>query len=154
MAFKLRSPAFPPGGKIPVQYTCDGPDVSPSLRWSEPPPNAKEFALIVDTPAAPIGAWTHWVLYGMPATLAELPEGVPRQEAVSRIGTQGLNDFGRVGYGGPCPPRGPAHRYFFKLYALDTELTYPTRKTKVEILTAIKGHTLGRAELMGRYRRK
>ncbi len=139
---------------IPVQYTCDGPDVSPSLRWSEPPPNTKEFALIVDAPVAPIGTWTHWVLYGMPATLAELPEGVPGQETVSGIGTQGLNDFGRVGYGGPCPPQGPAHRYFFKLYALNIELASLTRKTKAEILTAIKGQTLGRAELMGRYGRR
>ncbi len=154
MAFKLRSLAFPPGGEIPVQYTCDCPDVSPPLRWSEPPPNTKEFALIVDAPTAPIGTWVHWVLSGMPATLTELPEGVSRQEAVSGIWTQGLNEFGRVGYGGPCPPRGPAHRYFFKLYALDIELASPARETKAEIIKAIKGHVLGRAELVGRYRRK
>ena len=154
MAFELRSPALSPGGEIPVNYTCDGADLSPPLRWSDPPEKTKSFALIADDPDAPGGTWVHWVLYGVPGTLHELPEGVPPQETVAGIGTQGLNDFPRLGYGGPCPPRGPAHRYFFKLYSLDAELTLPPRKTKADLLKAIEGHVLGQAELMGRYKRR
>jgi Raf kinase inhibitor-like YbhB/YbcL family protein len=154
MAFELQCPAFAPGSEIPAPYTCDGRDRSPALRWTVPPPNTKGFALIVDDPDAPAGTWVHWVLYGIGATVLELPEGVPAEDSVSGIGTQGVNDFGKVGYGGPCPPRGPAHRYFFKLYALDVELTLPPRKTKADLLKAIEGHVLGQAELMGRYKRK
>ncbi len=154
MAFELRSPALSPGGEIPVNYTCDGADLSPPLRWSDSPAKTKSFALIVDDPDAPGGTWAHWVLYGLAATLRELSEGVPARETVPGIGTQGVNGFRKVGYGGPCPPRGPAHRYFFKLYALDTELTLPPRRTKADLLKAIEGHVLGQAELMGRYKRK
>jgi Raf kinase inhibitor-like YbhB/YbcL family protein len=154
MAFELQSPAFAPGGEIPATYTCDGRDRSPALRWTVPPPNTKGFALIVDDPDAPVGTWVHWVLYRISATVLELPEGVPAEDSVSGIGAQGVNDFKKVGYGGPCPPRGPAHRYFFKLYALDAELTLPPRKTKADLLKAIEGHVLGQAELMGRYKRK
>lgn len=154
MAFELQSPVFPSGGDIPVKYTCDGPDLSPPLRWSDPPPKTKVFALIMDDPDAPAGTWVHWVLYGLAPTLRELPEGVPPTDTVPGTGTQGVNDFRRVGYGGPCPPRGPAHRYFFKLYALDTELALPPRKTKAELLKAMEGHVLGQAELMGRYKRR
>lgn len=154
MAFELTSPAFSPGGEIPVRHTCDGPDLSPPLRWTDPPANTKGFALIVDDPDAPAGTWVHWVLYGLPATARELPEGVPARDTVPGLGTQGVNDFRKVGYGGPCPPRGPAHRYFFRLYALDTELALPPRKTKAEVLKAMEGHVLGQAELMGRYKRK
>lgn len=154
MAFELQSPAFPPGGEIPVTYTCDGADGSPPFRWSDPPPQTKGLALIADDPDASGGTWVHWVLYGMPSALRELPEGVPARETAPGIGTQGLNDFRKVGYGGPCPPRGPAHRYFFKLYALDSELALPPRKTKGDLLKAIGGHVLGQAELMGRYKRK
>lgn len=154
MAFELKSPAFPPGGNIPAKHTCDGADVSPPLRWSDPPPNTKGFALIVDDPDAPAGTWVHWVLFRVPPTVQELPEGVAAQDTVPGIGTQGVSDFGKVGYGGPCPPRGPAHRYFFRLYALGTELSLSPRKTKGEVLRAMEGHVLGQAELMGRYRRK
>lgn len=154
MAFELESPAFAPGSPIPVTHTCDGPDRSPPLRWSDPPAGTKGFALIMDDPDAPAGTWVHWVLYGLAATLRELPEGVPARDTVPGLGAQGLNDFRRVGYGGPCPPRGPAHRYFFKLYALDTALTLPPRQTKAQVLKAIEGHILGQAELMGRYQRK
>jgi len=154
MAFELQSPVFSSGGEIPVRHTCDGPDLSPSLRWSDPPAKTKSFALIVDDPDAPVGTWVHWVLYGMAASLRELPEGVPARDTVPGIGTQGVNDFRKVGYGGPCPPRGPAHRYFFKLYALDSELPLPPRKTKAELLKAMEGHVLGQAELMGRYKRR
>ncbi len=154
MAFKLRSPPFPPSGEIPIKHTCDGADLSPALRWSAPPGSPKSFALIMDDRDAPDGIWTHWVLHGIPATVRELPDGVPLQEMVAEVGTQGLNDFGGVGYRGPCPPRGSTHRYFFKLYALDTALTLPPRKTKLELLKAIHGHILARVELMGRYKRK
>jgi Raf kinase inhibitor-like YbhB/YbcL family protein len=155
MAFELlRSPAFAPGGEIPIKHTCDGPDLSPLLRWIDPPGNTKGFALIVDDPDALAGTWVHWVIYGIPATIRELPEGVPGQDTVPGIGTQGVNDSGRISYEGPCPPRGPTHRYFFKLYALDSELNLSPGKTKAELLKAIGGHTLERVELMGRYRRK
>ncbi len=154
MAFELRSPAFSPSREIPVKYTCDGADLSPPLSWADSPANTKGLALLVDDPDAPAGTWVHWVLYGLPVTLRELPEGVPAQDTVPGIGNQGVNDFRKVGYGGPCPPRGPAHRYFFKLYALDIELTLALRKTKAELLKAIEGHVLGRAELMGWYMRK
>lgn len=96
----------------------------------------------------------YWLLYGLPATVRELPEGVPARDSVAGIGTPGVNDFGKVGYGGPCPPRGAAHRYFFTLYALDSELTLLPRKTKAEVLKAIEGHVLGQAELIGRYQRR
>lgn len=154
MAFELRSPAFPPGGEIPVKYTCDGPDLSPPLRWTDPPAGTKSFALVVDDPDAPAGTWVHWVLYGLPASLRELPEGVPARETVTGIGTQGVNDFRKVGYGGPCPPRGPAHRYVFRLYALNVEPALPARRTKADLLKAIDGHVLAQAELTGRYRRR
>ena len=154
MAFELRSPAFLPSGEIPVKYTCDGADLSPPLQWSDPPNKTRSFALIADDPDAPVGTWVHWVLYGIPATVRELPEGVPAQDTIPGIGTQGVNDFRKVGYGGPCPPRGPGHRYFFRLYALDSELTLPLRKTKQDLLKAIEGHVLGRVELMGWYMRK
>lgn len=153
MAFELQSPAFSPSGEIPVKYTCDGADFSLPLRWSDPPPKTKSFALIADDPDAPVGTWVHWVVYGMPAALRELAEGLPARDVLG-VGTQGLNDFRKVGYGGPCPPRGPAHRYFFKLYALDIELTLPPRKTKAEVLKAMEGHVLGQVDLMGRYKRR
>ncbi|MFQ5897437.1 MAG: YbhB/YbcL family Raf kinase inhibitor-like protein [Candidatus Methylomirabilia bacterium] len=154
MAFELQSPAFSAGSEIPAKHTCDGPDRSPPLRWTDPPSGTNGFALIVDDPDAPVGTWVHWVLYGLAATLRELPEGVPAKDAVPGIGVQGVNDFRRVGYGGPCPPRGPAHRYFFTLYALDIELALPSRNSKAETLKAMEGHVLGKAELMGRYRRR
>lgn len=153
MAFELQSPTFAAGGDIPVKHTCDGPDLSPLLRWSDPPAKTRGFALVVDDPDAPAGTWVHWVLYGLAAPIRELPEGVPARDTVPGLGSHGVNDFRKVGYGGPCPPRGPAHRYFFKLYALDTELALPPRKTKAELLKAIEGHVLGQAELMGRYQR-
>jgi Raf kinase inhibitor-like YbhB/YbcL family protein len=153
-AFELQSTAFSPGGEIPVKHTCDGLDVSPALRWTGPPAGTREFALIGDDPDAPGGTWVHWVLYGIPPAVRELPEAVPARDTVAGIGRQGANDFKRVGYGGPCPPRGPAHRYFFRLYALDVETTLPPRKVKADLLKAIEGHVLGQAELMGRYQRR
>lgn len=153
-AFELQSAAFSPGEEIPVKYTCDGPDVSPPLRWTDPPVGTKGLALIADDPDAPGGTWTHWVLYAIPPTVRELPEAVPTRDTVADIGRQGANDFKRVGYAGPCPPRGAAHRYSFRLYALDVQTTLPPRKGKADLLKVIEGHVLGRAELIGRYQRK
>ena len=154
MVFKLRSPAIAPSGRIPAKYTCDGSDLSPPLRWTEPPLDTKSFALIVHDHDASGGATVHWLLYGVAGSLRELPEGVPTRDTVENIGTQGTNSFGKVGYGGPCPPHGPSHHYFFRLYALDAAVVLPPRAANVDIVRAIHGHVLGRAELMGRYSRK
>jgi len=153
-AFELKSPTFTAEGEIPARHTCDGADVSPPLRWNDPPAGTKAFALIADDPDAPGGTWVHWVLYEMSPQARELPEGVPPRDTVADIGRQGMNDFKRVGYGGPCPPRGPAHRYIFKLYALDGQIDLPPRKNKADVLKAIEGHVLGQAELVGRYQRR
>ena len=153
MAPQISSPAFSAGEAIPRKFTCDGPDVSPQLKWNEPPANTKSFALIMDDPDAPAGTWVHWVLYDLPADTGELPEGVRKQEQLSSGARQGRNDFGKIGYGGPCPPAGKAHRYFFKLYALDTKLNLKSGATKADLERAMKGRILAQAELIGRYGR-
>lgn len=153
MAFKLSSTAFSNGSDIPVKYTCDGADVSPALSWSDTPGGTKSFALIADDPDAPSGTFTHWVLYGVPASTHDLPEGVSKEDQ-SSVGRQGRNGFGRVGYGGPCPPPGKPHRYFFKLYALDTDLNLKPGASRSDLEKAIKGHIGGQSEWMGRYQRK
>lgn len=153
MAMTLTSPAFPEGGEIPRKYTCDGADVSPALRWKDSPSETKSFALIADDPDAPVGTWVHWVLYDLPGETGELKEGIPAAETLDNGARQGSNDFRKVGYGGPCPPGGPAHRYFFKLYALDSKTNLKPRATKQQLLNAMKGHILAEAQLMGRYKR-
>ncbi|MFQ5851615.1 MAG: YbhB/YbcL family Raf kinase inhibitor-like protein [Candidatus Binatia bacterium] len=153
MAMEIKSAAFPNGGDIPRKYTCDGTDVSPPLRWENPPPGTKGFALIADDPDAPVGTWVHWVVYDLPVETKELAEGVSTAEILPSGAKQGTNDFRKVGYGGPCPPPGPAHRYFFKLYALDIQTNLKPRSTKQQLLDAIKGHILAEAQLMGRYKR-
>lgn len=153
MGFELKSSAFQPDQSIPRKYTCDGPDVSVPLSWTDPPAGTKSFALIADDPDAPMGTWVHWVVYDLPAETRELPEGLPPQETLPNGAKQGLNDFRRVGYGGPCPPPGPAHRYFFKLYALDSQTNLRPRATKQQLLDAMKGHILAEAQLVGRYKR-
>lgn len=154
MAFEVQSPAFPRHGDVPARYTCDGGDRSPALRWTDPPAGTKSLALVVEDPDAPAGTWTHWIVYGMPASARELPEGVPARDTVAGVGRQGMNDFHKVGYGGPCPPRGPAHRYVFRLYALDADPALPPRRTKADLLEAIEAHVVAQAELVGRYRRR
>ncbi len=149
---KLISPAFEDGGVIPSKYTCDGVDVSPPLAWRDIPANTKSFALICDDPDAPMGTWVHWVIYDIPVTKTELPEGLPCEKILADGSKQGLNDFGKYGYGGPCPPRG-IHRYFFKLYALDAVLNLMPGLSKQELLNAIQGHILEETRLMGRYGR-
>ncbi|MBI4487930.1 MAG: YbhB/YbcL family Raf kinase inhibitor-like protein [Deltaproteobacteria bacterium] len=153
MAMELKNSAFQNGADIPRKYTCDGTDVSPPLRWENSPPGTKTFALIADDPDAPVGTWVHWVIYDLPPETRELAEGVPTSDTLPSGVKQGINDFRNVGYGGPCPPRGPAHRYFFKLYALDTETKLKPRATKQQLLDAIKGHIVAEAQLMGRYKR-
>ncbi len=153
MALKLTSTAFQPGAAIPKKFTCDGPDVSPALAWTDAPAGMQSFALIVDDPDAPVGTWVHWVLYDLPANARELAEGVPKQEELSSGARQGRNDFRRIGYGGPCPPAGPPHRYFFKLYALDSKTNLKPGATKADLEKAMQGHILAQAELMGRYQR-
>jgi hypothetical protein len=153
MAMELRSGAFDHGKTIPRKHTCDGPDLSPPLEWSGVPAGAQSFALICDDPDAPMGTWVHWVLYDLPADTRSLQEGVPTTETLPRGGAQGRNDFGRIGYGGPCPPPGRPHRYFFKLYALDARVNLAPGATKEELVRAMKGHVLDQAELMGTYGR-
>jgi Raf kinase inhibitor-like YbhB/YbcL family protein len=149
---KLESIVFTPNQLIPPTYTCDGKDISPPLSWSEPPEGTNSLVLIVDDPDAPDRTFVHWVLYNLPPTIRQLPEGLPHQPELTLGGIQGKNDFDRYGYGGPCPPSG-THRYFFKLYALDTELDLEPGATKAEVIKAMAGRILADAELIGRYSR-
>ncbi len=153
MSFALHTTAFDAGGGIPKKYTCDGADVSPALNWNDAPTGAQSFALIADDPDAPVGTWTHWILWDIPAKATALPEGVPKVEEPGDGARQGGNDFKRIGYGGPCPPAGKPHRYFFKLYALDAKLDIKPGASRSELERAIKGHVLAQAELMGTYKR-
>ena len=152
---RIESPAFKNEDMIPVKYTCDGDDVSPALRWFEPPPNVKSFVLIVEDPDAPMGTFIHWILYNIPPNLSELPENVPKKPEVQGIGMQGVNDFGRVGYGGPCPPRThPPHRYYFRLYALDIMPNLKPSAGINEVRRVMNGHIIAEAYVMGRYGRR
>ena len=153
MTLTLTSPAFQDGDTIPVKHTCDGPDVSPALEWSRAPEGTKSLALICDDPDAPAGTWVHWVLYGIPADSTSLEEGVPKENTVEGIGVQGRNDFRRIGYGGPCPPPGKPHRYFFKLYALDVRPGLKPGAEKKDLEKAMKGHVLAQGQLVGRFQR-
>lgn len=153
MSFNLESNAFKDGGDIPKKFTCDGADVSPQLSWSEPPPGTKSLAFIADDPDAPAGIWVHWVMYDIEPQTLQLPEGMAKLEAIPGIGKQGLNDFRKIGYGGPCPPPGKPHRYYFKLYALDAKLNLKPKTTKQDVEQAMKGHVLAQTVLMGRYKR-
>ena len=153
MPFNISSPGFQNGKDIPKKFTCDGEDVSPALSWTDPPPGSKSFALIADDPDAPRGTWTHWVLFDLPSTTTTLPEGVPKVGDLPGGGRQGVNDFSKIGYGGPCPPPGKPHRYFFKLYALDSQLNLKAGASKQEVEQAMQNHILGKTELMGKYGR-
>ncbi len=156
MALKLSSSAFEPNGPIPTEYTCDGSDRSPPLSWSGVPERAQSLVLIVDDPDAPDPrnpktTWVHWVLYNMPRSAEGLPEGVD-SDSLPPGTLEGLNDWKRTGYGGPCPPIG-RHRYFHKLYALDTVLPDMGTPTKAELVQGMEGHVLASVELMGTYQR-
>ena len=151
---QLTSTAFTDGAAIPVKYTCQGKDVSPPLKWSGAPPEAKSLALIVDDPDAPAGTWVHWVLYDLSPAAGQLSEGVPKTQNLEGGARQGHNDFSRPGYGGPCPPPGKPHRYFFKLYALDNTLALKPGATKKDLERAMASHVLAEAQLMGTYQRR
>jgi Raf kinase inhibitor-like YbhB/YbcL family protein len=150
---EIKSSAFKEGESIPSKYTCDNIDVSPDLEWSKVPDGTKTFALILDDPDAPSGTYVHWVMFNIPGTQRELPEKIPATETLDNGAIQGRNDFGKTGYGGPCPPSG-THRYYFKLYALDAKLEAIPGITKKELLKAMDVHVLEEGELMGRYKRK
>ncbi len=153
MSLQLTSPAFQHAEMIPDRYTCRGQDVSPAVKWSGAPALTMSFALIFDDPDAPMGTWVHWVVYNLPAEQDSLPEGVPVEQQLPGGGLQGTNSWGRLGYGGPCPPSG-THRYFFRLYALDTRLELAPGATKSQVVKAMEGHVLEQSELMGRYQKR
>jgi Raf kinase inhibitor-like YbhB/YbcL family protein len=154
MSIALTSPAFTNGQPIPTKFTCDGADVSPPLQWTNVPAGTRSLALIADDPDAPVGTWVHWVIYDLSSTLAQLPEGLDKSQHVLGGASQGLNDFRRLGYGGPCPPPGQLHHYWFKLYALDQRLELKPGLTKKDLLQAIEGHVLAEGQLMGIYQRR
>ena len=154
MSFHISTTSFPLEGSIPKKYTCDGKDVSPELSWAGAPQGTKSFALIVDDPDAPAGTWNHWLIWNIPTSQHELNEGASRSHAITENARQGQNDFRKIGYNGPCPPPGKPHRYYFKLFALDTELTLPAGSDRKQLDTAIRGHVLAQSELMGRYGRE
>jgi Raf kinase inhibitor-like YbhB/YbcL family protein len=151
---QLKAVAFESGADIPELFTCDGSNLSPALTWTAPPEGTQSLALIVDDPDAPRGTWVHWVLYDLPATDRELPEGVEPRATLRSGARQGRNDFGKTGYGGPCPPAGPPHRYYFRLFALDATLQLKAGAKRPQVDRTMDGHILATAELMGRYRRK
>jgi Raf kinase inhibitor-like YbhB/YbcL family protein len=144
----ITSPAFGQGEAIPARHTCDGNDTSPALVIAKVPPAAQTLALIMDDPDAPVGTWVHWVVWNIPAQTREIPEGGQLPQAA-----QGRNSWPRTGYGGPCPPSG-THRYFFKVYALDTKLHLGSSTTKAVLERAMEGHILAKGELMGTYKRQ
>lgn len=152
MAIQLISEAFSEGAMIPTRYTCDGEDVSPPLSWTELPPETGSFALICEDPDAPVGTWDHWVLFNIPASATGLPEAVSATATLDDGSVHGNNSWGRLGYGGPCPPGG-THRYIFSLFALDIKLDLKSGATKSGLLKAMEGHILARTRLMGKYRR-
>jgi Raf kinase inhibitor-like YbhB/YbcL family protein len=154
MKMTLTSSAFANGQPIPVKFTGDALDVSPPLAWKNSPAGTKSFTLIADDPDAPAGTWVHWVIYDLPPTTTELAEDQRKTPQLENGAKQGLNDFKKTGYGGPAPPPGKAHRYFFKLYALDASTGLEPGTTKKDLLKAMDGHVLGEGELMGTYQRQ
>ena len=158
MSLTIASTAFPANGAIPAAYTCEGDDRSPPLAWSGAPPGTRSFALVVDDPdapdpAAPRMTWVHWVLFNIPADVSELAENVPPDKKLANGARHGMNDFRKYGYGGPCPPSG-THRYYFKVFALDTDLALEPGITKADLEKAMKGHILAQGQLMGKYKRQ
>jgi Raf kinase inhibitor-like YbhB/YbcL family protein len=153
MAITVTSTAFHEGETIPKPYTCDGAEQSPPLAWTGIPANAKSIALLVDDPDAPHGTWTHWVLFNLPATEQGLPAGVPKTLTLANGAAQGTNSNKEIGYNGPCPPPGPEHRYYFKVYALDTVLPVHDTPTQQQLMPQLAAHILAEGQLMGRYGR-
>jgi len=153
MVLSVSSTAFQEGAKIPSKYTCQGQDVSPPIAWGEPPVRTQSFALIMDDPDAPGGVFTHWVLFNIPSSSRELLEAVPGQAQLPSGALQGKNDFGIIGYGGPCPPPGRPHRYQFTLYALDRSLELKAGASKKQAIDAMRGHILAQGQVIGTYQR-
>jgi Raf kinase inhibitor-like YbhB/YbcL family protein len=153
MTLSLSSPIFQEGEEIPIEYTCDGQDISPPLIWGEPPSETQSFALIMDDPEASGGVFTHWLLFNLPADSRELPEAVPLDNELANGALQGKNGFGAIGYGGPCPPAGSAHHYRFTLYALDQTLDLMMGASRKQVIDAITGHILAWGQLTGIYQR-
>ncbi|MFC1932004.1 YbhB/YbcL family Raf kinase inhibitor-like protein, partial [Chloroflexota bacterium] len=153
MALSVSSPVFKGGESIPTRYTCEGQDISPPVEWNEPPVGTNSLALICDDPDAPVGVFTHWVIFNLPADSRGLPEALPAQPQLAAGALQGKSDFGRVGYGGPCPPPGRPHRYQFTLYALDQPLSLKSGASKQQVLEAMEGHILAQGQLTGTYQR-
>jgi len=153
MVLAVSSPAFQEGSKIPTKYTCDGQDVSPALTWGESPVETQSFALIVDDPDAPVGVFTHWVIFNIPSDSRQLAEAIPTQAQLPSGALQGKNDFGRIGYGGPCPPSGRPHRYRFTVYALDQSLDLDAGASKKQVIGAMREHILAQGQLTGTYQR-
>lgn len=149
-SFQLTSDAFANNESIPEVYSCDGKNISPALTWNEPPTGTQSFALIMDDPDAPGGTWVHWVLFNIPASARSLPEAFSPVAILPDGSTSGISSFGRMGYGGPCPPSG-THHYFFKLYALDEKLSISVGADKGELEKAMTGHILAQSELVGTY---
>jgi Raf kinase inhibitor-like YbhB/YbcL family protein len=153
MTLQVTSSAFQDGGMIPPKYTADGADVSPPLAWEGMPEGTKSFALICDDPDAPMGTWVHWVMWNIPPEVMSLDEGIPAVAELADGSQQGTTDFRRIGYGGPAPPSG-THRYFFKVYALDTTLDLDSATTKAKLVKAMTGHVLAQGQLVGKYTRQ
>jgi Raf kinase inhibitor-like YbhB/YbcL family protein len=153
MSFFLRSPAWSEKGRIPVQFTAQGSDISPELIWGDMPSGTESLALICEDPDAPTGTWVHWVIYNIPATEKGLKQDIPASPKLDSGMLQGRNDFNRIGYGGPAPPPGSVHRYFFRLYALDLVLSTGAGIVKRDLLRLIQGHILGKAEYFGTFSR-
>jgi Raf kinase inhibitor-like YbhB/YbcL family protein len=153
MSIILTCTAFKEGERIPSKFTCEGKDVSPQLSWTGNPPDAKSQALIVDDPDAPGGVFTHWVIFNLPADVQQLEEGVPVREKLSNGALQGKNGTGRIGYMGPCPPRGPIHHYRFTLYTLDKKLELKAGSSKEQLLEAMSGHITSQVRLVGVFSR-
>jgi Raf kinase inhibitor-like YbhB/YbcL family protein len=150
---QLSSAAFKEGETIPVAYTCDGDNISPPLSWKGVPDGTQSLALIVDDPDAPAGIWVHWVVFNMASTVSALSEGASSSGGKDTFGTAGTNSYRKSGYGGPCPPKGKPHRYFFKLYALDEKLGLNPGATKADVEKAMQGHILAQGQLLGTYGR-
>ena len=153
MAMTLSSDTFGPNEAIPERFTCDGENLSPPLSWNGVPPDVASFALIVDDPDAPSGTFTHWVVHSLPSSTRQIPAGVQRTARLADGSAQGTNDFGGVGYGGPCPPPGKPHHYRFTLYALDDIPHLPAHTTKQQVLDGMRDHLLDQAQLIGIYQR-
>jgi Raf kinase inhibitor-like YbhB/YbcL family protein len=150
---RIASPAFAEGKPIPPKFTCSGEDASPPLSIEGIPEGAKSLALVCDDPDAPMGTWVHWALFNLSPETKALPEGLPKNQFVLNTAAQGVNDFGKLGYGGPCPPPGKPHRYFFRLYALKEPVALKPGASRAELDAAMKGRILAEAALMGTFRR-